>query len=93
MAATTTLKLPDSLKKRIAPLADAAGTTPHAWMVAAIRTQADLAEQRKAFYGEARARLAEFGRTGIAYRAADVHRYFGALVASRKAKKPRPAKA
>jgi len=92
MAATTTLKLPDSLKKRIAPLADAAGKTPHAWMVDALEAQADMAEKRKAFYGEARSRLAEFGRNGIAYRAADIHRYFGALVAGRKVKRPKPVK-
>ena len=33
MATTTTLKLPESLKQRIAPLAESAGKTPHAWMV------------------------------------------------------------
>jgi len=92
MAATTTLKLPDSLKKRIAPLADAAGKTPHAWMVEALEAQADQAEKRKALYAEAGSRLAEFARTGTAYRAADVHRYFGALVAGRKVKKPKPLK-
>jgi predicted transcriptional regulator len=70
MAATTTLKLPDSLKKRIAPLADAEGKTPHAWMVDALEAQASLAERRKAFYGEARSRLTEFRQTGAAYRAA-----------------------
>jgi predicted DNA-binding protein len=30
---TTTLKLPESLKSRIAPLAETAGRTAHAWMV------------------------------------------------------------
>lgn len=93
IAATTTLKLPDSLKQRIAPLADAAGKTPHAWMVEALEAQADLAERRKAFHGEARARLEEFGRNAIAYRAGDVHRYFGALVAGRKVRRPKPVKA
>jgi predicted transcriptional regulator len=92
MAATTTLKLPDSLKKRIAPLANAAGKTPHAWMVDALEAQADLAEKRRAFYGEARSRLAEFGRNGIAHRAADVHRYLDGLVAGRKVKRPKPVR-
>jgi predicted transcriptional regulator len=93
MAATTTLKLPDSLKKRIAPLAHAAGKTPHAWMLEALEAQADLAERRKAFYGEAGSRLAEFDRNGIAYRAGDVHRYFDRLVAGRKPRRPRAIKA
>ena len=92
MADTTTLKLPESLKKRIGPLADAAGKTPHAWMVDALAAQADLAEKRKAFYGEARARLVEFEQTRTAYRAGEVHRYLGALVAGRKVKRPRPTK-
>lgn len=92
MAATTTLKLPETLKKRIAPLADAAGKTPHAWMVDALEAQAAIAEKRKAFYGEARSRLVEFGKTGLAYRSVDVHRYFGALVEGRKVKRPKPVK-
>ena len=36
MTATTTLKLPEALKHRIAPLASAAGRTPHAWMLEAL---------------------------------------------------------
>ena len=54
MPATTTLKLSDSLKKRITPLAESAGKTAHAWMVEAIETQAELAEKRKAFVEDAR---------------------------------------
>ena len=42
---TTTLKLPESLKKRIAPLAQAAGKTPHAWMIDALQAQVQLADQ------------------------------------------------
>ena len=93
MAATTTLKLPDSLQKRIALLAKAAGKTPHTWMVQALEAQADVAEKRKGFYGAARSRLAQFRRSGIAHQAADVHGYFGALVAGRKIKRPKPVKA
>ena len=52
MPATTTLKLPETLKKRIAPLAQSAGKTPHAWMVEALETQAVLAEKRKAFIAD-----------------------------------------
>ena len=44
MSATTTLKLPEALKKRIAPLAQAAGKTSHAWMVEAMEAQASAAE-------------------------------------------------
>lgn len=92
MATTTTLKLPDSLKKRIAPLADSAGKTPHAWMVEAIETQATLAEKRKAFVAAALAAEEEVKRTGLVYRAADVHRYIRARAAGKKAPRPRLVK-
>jgi predicted transcriptional regulator len=92
MATTTTLKLPDSLKKRIAPLADSAGKTPHAWMVEAIETQATLAEKRRAFVADALAAEKEVERAGLVHRAQDVHRYILARAAGRKARRPKPVK-
>jgi predicted transcriptional regulator len=92
MAATTTLKLSESLKKRIAPLADSAGKTPHAWMVEAIETQATLAEKRKAFIADALAAEAEVERTGKVYAFEDVHRYVRALAQVKKARRPKPVK-
>jgi predicted transcriptional regulator/plasmid stabilization system protein ParE len=55
---TTTLKLSEELKARIAPLAASAGTTPHAWMIEALQAQAALADLRQAFVREARERTA-----------------------------------
>ena len=92
MPATTTLKLPDNLKKRIAPLAESAGKTAHAWMVEAIETQATLAEKRKAFVDDARAAEEEVERTALVYRAADVHRYIRARASGKKAPRPRLVK-
>ncbi|HVR82533.1 MAG TPA: CopG family transcriptional regulator, partial [Luteimonas sp.] len=83
--ATTTLKLPENLKERIAPLAEASGKSPHAWMVEAIASQADAAERRNAFYSEATERLTRFEQTRAAYRAEDVHRCFVALATGKKA--------
>jgi len=74
MAASTTLKLPERLKRRIAPLARSAGKTPHAWMVEALEVHAALAERRKAFVAEALAAEKEAGRAGRAYRVEDVPR-------------------
>ncbi|MBS0338572.1 MAG: hypothetical protein JSS40_17575 [Proteobacteria bacterium] len=91
--ATTTLKLPEDLKERIAPLADAAGKTPHAWMVEALASQAEMAEKRSAFMREADERLTRFEQTRAAYRAEDVHRYFLALAAGKKTARPKPIKA
>lgn len=92
MAATTTLKLSESLKKRIGPLAETAGKTPHAWMVEAIETQAALAEKRKAFIADALAAEREVSRTGLVFRAKDVHRYMRARAAGKKAARPKPVK-
>ena len=91
-ATTTTLKLPEDLKKRIAPLADSAGKTAHAWMVEAIEMQATLAEKRRAFIADARAAEEEVERTGLVYRAADVHGYIRARASGKKAPRPRLVK-
>ena len=89
---STTLKLSDDLKKRIAPLAESAGKTPHAWMVDALETQATLAERRRTFVADARAAEKEVEKHGLVNRAADVHRYVLARVAGKKARRPRPIK-
>ena len=91
-ATTTTLKLPENLKKRIAPLAESAGKTPHAWMIQALEVQAALAEKRKAFVADALAAEREAEKTGVAYRADDVHRYIHARAAGKKARRPKPTK-
>jgi len=75
MSATTTLKLPDTLKSRIAPLAQAEGKTAHAWMVSALESQAALSEKRAAFIAEALAAEQEALQSGNVYAAEDVHRY------------------
>lgn len=90
MTATTTLKLPDELKARIAPLAESAGKTPHAWMVEALQAQAELAEMREAFLSEALASAAETDAGGPLYAMEDVHAYIRARAAGKKAARPKP---
>jgi predicted transcriptional regulator len=92
MPATTTLKLPEHLKKRIAPLAESAGKTPHAWMVEALETQAALAEKRRTFIADALAAEKEVASTGRVYRAGDVHLFARARAAGKKAARPKPVK-
>jgi predicted transcriptional regulator len=92
MPVSTTLKLPEQLKKRLGPLAKLAGKTPHAWMLEALETQATLAEKRRAFIDEARAAEKEVEATGVVYRAEDVHRYIRAHAAGKKSARPKPAK-
>ena len=84
MTIPTTIKLPDALKERIAPLADAAGKTPHAWMVEALERQADLAEAREAFIQDAEASAAEVDAGGALYAAEDVASYLFARAAGKR---------
>jgi predicted transcriptional regulator len=90
MASTTTLKLPEPLKKRIAPLAEASGKTPHAWMLEALETQATLGEQRKRLIEDALVSVSDTERTGRVYAAQDVRKYILAKAAGRKARRPKP---
>jgi len=89
MAATTTIKLPADLKQRIAPLAEAAGKTAHAWMVEALERQAALAEAREAFLREAGASAAEIDTGGPLYSAQDVAAYLLSRAAGKAAARPR----
>ena len=87
---TTTLKLPDDLKARIAPLAAAEGVSVHAWMVGALSVQAELAERRQAFLQDALTAAEAVDRGGDAFAAADVHSYLRAKLARRASKRPTP---
>jgi len=93
MAATTTLKLPQSLKERIAPLAASCGKTAHAWMVETLEAETERAEKRGALYAEARAGRAEVEAKGKVFRSEDVHRLLRARLSGRSARRPRPVKA
>jgi predicted transcriptional regulator len=92
MPVSTTLKLPEHLKKRLVPLAKSAGKTPHAWMIEALETQATLAEKRRAFIDDAKTAEKEVAQTGVVYRAEDVHRYIRARATGKKGARPKPVR-
>ncbi len=85
---STTLKLSETLKSRIAPLAAEAGITPHAWMVNALSAQADLAERRMTFLRDAQAAARAVDAGGEVYAAEAVHDYLRARLAGRAVKRP-----
>ncbi len=89
MVATTTLKLSEELKFRIASVAQASGRTPHAFMVEALDIQARLAELRLAFINDALASAAEVDTGGALYAMQDVHDYILARSAGKAAKRPK----
>lgn len=92
MAATTTLKLPDDLKARIVPLAEAASKTPHAWMVEALSIQAALSERRQAFIASAMKAEQEVADNGLIYEADEIFSYLKAKVDGGKPRWPKARK-
>ena len=88
--APTTIKLPPSLKKRILALVDETGQSVHAFMLEAIEEKAELAERRRAFVRAAVEAERELEKTGLAYDAAEVHRYLRARAAGKRAARPKP---
>jgi predicted transcriptional regulator len=89
MTTATTIKLPDELKQRIAPLAEAAGKTAHAWMVEALERQAAMAEAREAFLRDAEASAVEVDAGGALYAAEEVTAYLLSRAARKAAVRPR----
>ncbi|HEY4698442.1 MAG TPA: hypothetical protein VIH29_10625 [Gallionella sp.] len=92
MAATTTLKLPEELKARIASAAQATGKTPHALMIDALATQMTLFERRQAFIASAIKAEQEVAEYGLVYEADEVFNYLQAKLDGKKTKWPKVKK-
>ena len=90
MAATTTLKLPDKLKARIARLAKQSGQTPHSLMVRALEREVSREERMRDFVREALASKADVEAGGAVYRAEDVHAWLERLARGEKPPLPAP---
>lgn len=92
MTATTTLKLPDDLKARIARVAESTGKSSHAFMLEVLQAQADLAERRRAFLESARMAELEVAQYGLVYDADEVFAYMRDLLEGRDVAQPSPIK-
>ncbi len=92
MAATTTLKLPEELKARIASAAEAAGKSPHAYMIEALAAHAALDERRRAFVASAHAAEQEVAEYGLVYDADEVFSYIQAKLDGKPNKRPKAKK-
>lgn len=89
---TTTLKLPDDLKERIAAAAADAGKSPHAFMVEALAAQTALAERRRAFVDAAMTAEQEVAEYGLGYDADAVFNYLQDTLAGKRARRPKTVK-
>lgn len=78
--ATTSLKLPETLKQRVIKQAEIAGKTPHAVMLEMIANETERAEKQQAFLARAEASLRHYQATGISYDADEVMTYYRAKI-------------
>lgn len=87
---TTSLKLPDELKQRVAASAERRGVSMHAFMVDAIKAATESSEMRASFLAEADASRVQAHRTGLAYDAEDVHAWLRDRMAGKQLPPPKP---
>ncbi len=92
MATTTTLKLPEDLKARIATAAEAAGKTSHAYMVDALASQAAFDERRRAFVAAAFVAEQEVAEYGLVFDADEVFSHIQAKLDGKISKRPKAKK-
>lgn len=85
---TTTIRLPDDLKARIASAAKQAGTTTHAFILEAIAEKAEQAERRADFDAVAEARYADIVASGKTIPWQEMRGYLEARVAGKAAQRP-----
>lgn len=72
---TTSLKISDELKSRVAEVAHAKGVSPHAFMVEAIQQVTRQEEKRERFVADALEARQEALESGEGFAADEVHAY------------------
>lgn len=92
MSTPTTVKLPESLRARIAPLAEAAGKSVHAWMVDALAAEADRSEARASFVARAVEAWNEVAEGGPTWDASAVFEHVRRRARGEKSRRPAPRK-
>lgn len=85
---TTTIRLTDELKARVAKAAESAGTTAHAFILEAIAEKTEQAERRADFYAEAERRWAEFLETGESIPWEEMRRYLMGRIQGKDVPRP-----
>jgi predicted transcriptional regulator len=85
---TTTIRLPDDLKARIATAAKRAGTTAHGFILEAIAEKTEQAERRADFDVEAEDRYAGIVATGKTIPWQEMRAYLEARMAGKDALRP-----
>ncbi len=90
--ATTTIRLPENLKDRVARAAERAGTTSHALILDAIAERVDEEERRNDFHSTAERRYAEIVASGKTIPWNEMRTYLEDRLAGKKTTRPAPRK-
>lgn len=90
--ATTTIRLPEDLKKRVARAADTTGTTAHAFILEAIAEYVSDKERQTDFFLTAEERYAKLTDSGKTIAWPEMKQYLQARKTDKKAAKPRARK-
>ncbi len=85
---TTTIRLPEDLKARIAAAAKRAGTTPHSFILEAIAEKAEQEERRADFNRVAEERYARVVASGKTIPWNEMRGYLEDRLADKTAKRP-----
>lgn len=85
---TTTIRIPEDLKTRVASAAKQAGTTAHAFILEAIAEKTAREERRTEFDAEAEARYARVVASGKTIPWKEMRHYLEARIAGKAAKRP-----
>jgi predicted transcriptional regulator len=89
---TTTIRLPQQLKERVARAARRTGATAHGFILEAIAEKAEHEEQRAEFMDTAEQRYAEIIASGKTVSWKEMRRYLKRRLAGVKAARPRSRK-
>ena len=85
---TTTIRLPQDLKARVAAAAKRAGTTAHSFILEAIAEKAAEEERRTDFHDIAEQRYAAIAASGKTIAWSEMRAYLEQRVAGRKVRRP-----
>ena len=85
---TTTIRVPEELKARVAAAAKRAGTTSHNFILEAIAEKADQEERRGEFHDTAERRYAKIAASGKTIPWTEMRRYLEDRLAGKKGKRP-----
>ena len=85
---TTTIRLPDALKARVAIAAKRAGKTAHSFILEAIAEKAEQDERRSDFNDAAKTRYTQIASSGKTIPWAEMRRYLEDRLAGKNATRP-----